>query len=196
MRNLRFSARQFALMVALVPLIASAPALAQDAPAAAGPMPAAKVLVVDYNGLLNTATAAKDIRTQIQALKAKMQKDVDADEAGLKKDEEALRGKQASLAPDAFAKQRDAFQKKVADVQRRVQERNRQLEAALNNATDKLRQAIVPIFSDIMNGQNATVLLDTSSILYADASLDISKQALERLNQAITKVKVELPSAN
>jgi Skp family chaperone for outer membrane proteins len=183
-------------MVALVPLMAGAPALAQDAPAASGPMPPAKVLVVDYNGLLNTATAANDIRTQIQALKGKMQKDVDADEAGLKKDEEALRGKQASLPPDAFEKQRDAFQKKVADVQRRVQERNRQLETALNNATDKLREAIVPIFSDIMNGQNATVLLDTSSILYADASLDISKQALERLNQAITKVKVELPSAN
>jgi Skp family chaperone for outer membrane proteins len=196
MRHLRPSARQFAFTAALLPLLAGAPALAQDAPAAAGPMAAAKVLVVDYNGLLNTATAAKDIRTQIQALKAKMQKDVDADEAGLKKDEDALRSKQASLPPDAFAKQRDAFQKKVADVQRRVQQRNGQLEAALNNATDKLRQAIVPIFSDIMNGQNATVLLDTSSILYADASLDISKQALERLNQAITKVKVELPAAN
>ncbi len=187
--------RRFGLMAAAFPLLAGAPAFAQDAPAA-GPMPPATVLVVDYNGLLNTATAATDIRTQIQALKAKMQKDVDADEAGLKKDEDALRGKQASLSADAFAKQRDAFQKKVADVQRRVQERNRQLETALNNATDKLRQAIVPIFSDIMNAQNATVLLDTSSILYADASLDISKQALERLNQAITKVKVELPSAN
>ena len=195
--QMRFtSTRRFGLMAALLTFIAGAPALAQAAPAATGPMLPATVLVVDYNGLLNTATAATDIRTQIQALKAKMQKSVDADEAGLKKEEEALRGKQASLSADAFAKQRDAFQKKVADVQRRVQERNRQLETALNNATDKLRQAIVPIFSDIMNAQNATVLLDTSSILYADASLDISKQALERLNQAITKVKVELPSAN
>jgi Skp family chaperone for outer membrane proteins len=190
------STRRLGLMAALLSLVTAAPAFAQDAPPAAGPMAPATVLVVDYNGLLNTATAATDIRNQIQALKAKMQKSVDADEAGLKKDEEALRGKQASLPADAFAKQRDAFQKKVADVQRRVQERNRQLETALNNATDKMRQAIVPIFSDIMTSQNATVLLDTSSILYADASLDISKQALERLNQAITKVKVELPSAN
>jgi len=190
------STRRLGLMAALLSLVTVAPAFAQDAPPAAGPMAPATVLVVDYNGLLNTATAATDIRNQIQALKAKMQKSVDADEAGLKKDEEALRGKQASLPADAFAKQRDAFQKKVADVQRRVQERNRQLETALNNATDKMRQAIVPIFSDIMTSQNATVLLDTSSILYADASLDISKQALERLNQAITKVKVELPSAN
>ena len=97
------STRRLGLMAALLTFVAGVPALAQDAPAT-GPMLPATVLVVDYNGLLNTATAATDIRTQIQALKAKMQKSVDADEAGLKKDEEALRGKQASLSADAFAK--------------------------------------------------------------------------------------------
>ena len=173
-------------------LVAGAPA----ARAAEEALPPALTLVVDYDKLLNTTKAAGDIRTQINALKAKLQKDVDADESGLKKEEEALRAKQASMSPDEFAKARDAFQKKVADVQRRVQARNRQLEGAVNGATDKLRQAIVPIFSDIMNKQNATVLLDTASVLYADSSLDITSQALERLNQAVTKVKVELPPAN
>jgi Skp family chaperone for outer membrane proteins len=194
--------RPFLRALSLAALIAAGgagPALAQsapDQPTADGKFPPASVLVVDYDRLLNEATAAGDIRTQIQGLKAKMQKDVDADEAGLKKEEAALRAKQATLSGDEFAKARDAFQKKVADVQRRVQSRNRQLEGALGSATDKLRQAIVPIFSDIMNGQKATVLLDTSSVLYADASLDITKQTLDRLNQAITKVKVELPPAN
>ena len=164
--------------------------------AADEPLPPAMLLVVNYDKLLNTTKAAGDIRSQITALKAKLQKDVDSDEAGLKKEEEALRAKQGSMSQDDFAKARDAFQKKVADVQRRVQSRNRQLEGAVNGATDKLRQAIVPIFSDIMNAQNATVLLDTASVLYADSSLDITNQALERLNQAVTKVKVELPPAN
>jgi Skp family chaperone for outer membrane proteins len=187
------------VLAAAVAACGAGSVLAQDAPdqiTADGKFPAAAVLVVDYDRLLNSATASGDIRTQIQSLKTKMQKDVDADEAGLKKEEDALRAKQATLSAAEFAKARDAFQKKVADVQRRVQSRNRQLEGALGNATDKLRQAIVPIFSDIMNGQKATVLLDTSSVLYADASLNITNQALDRLNQSITKVKVELPPAN
>ncbi|WP_439815916.1 OmpH family outer membrane protein [Zavarzinia sp. CC-PAN008] len=175
--------------------VLSSPALAQQAaaPASNAPFPRAAIVVVDYEKILNTSTAAADIRRQMQALRQSMQGEIDREEASLRTEEQQLRQQQASLPADQFEQRRQAFIQKVTDAQRRVQSRNARLEQALDTATGKMRQALVPIFSTILEGRGANVLLDTHEVLYSTPTLDITNDVMAQLNRQLTSVKVELP---
>lgn len=187
----------FGLAAALF-VLATGPASAapaKSAAAATGDAPTARILLVDSQEILRNALAAKDIRRQIDSYRTRFQGEINQQEEGLRKDEAELKRQRAVLSADAFEEKRRAFEEKVTGVQRGIQERNQRLERALNQATDSLRQSLAPIFADIMKARGANLLLDQNQVLVGAVEMDVTKEAIQRLDQKLPSVKVVLPSA-
>lgn len=188
-----YSAGLLAAALSLIAATLSAAPAQQGA--SSNKAPTAAILLVDSQEILRDALAAKDIRRQIDTFRTRFQTEINQQEEGLRKDEAELKRQRAVLSPDAFEDKRRAFEEKVTNVQRGIQERNQRLERALGQATDSLRRSLAPIFADIMKERGANLLLDQNQVLVGAVEMDVTKEAIRRLDQKLPKVSVQLPAA-
>lgn len=170
---------------------------AQAAPAATSSAgqkaPMAAVLLVDPQEILRESLAAKDIRRQINSFQTKFQSEIGQQEDQLKKERDELQRQRAVLSQDAFNDKRRAFEEKVANMQRGLQERNQRIEQALSLALDSLKRALVPIFADIMKERSANLMLDETLVAAGGSDMDVTREAIRRLDQKLPRVSVQLP---
>jgi Skp family chaperone for outer membrane proteins len=160
---------------------------------AADPLPQARIAFIDVQGVLRASEAARTVRDQIEAQRARYQEEISKQERELRAMEQELVQQRSVLAPDAFQQRRQQFEQRVAEIQRAVQARKRQLDEGYAQAMEQVRVALVEIVADIAKERQATAVLSKSAIVLAEKTIDISEDALNRLNQRLTSVTVKLP---
>ena len=136
----RMASRVGALAAAalLFALCLSAPAAAQKSK-----LEPVSIAVIDFQGVLRSCEAAKDIRTQIDAKRAGLQQTFGETERKLRQDEQALTQQRAILSPYAFQAKAKEFKERVAGVQRDAQSRKRQLDKAFAQAMEQVRVELI-----------------------------------------------------
>jgi len=162
------------------------------APAAAEGFPQAAPLIVDYQRLQTQSKAAQDVRRQIQAVQSKFQASVDKDLQALRDEEKKLRDAASKLSQAERDKRQKAFEGKVAEAQRRAQAINKAISEAVDAAGGKVREALEPIFTDLMTTRGANVLLGTNEVIYFDPKLEITTEVLAALDAKLPSIKVEV----
>jgi Skp family chaperone for outer membrane proteins len=98
----------------------------------------------------------------------------------------------AILSADVRAKKQAEFQAKTQAFQKKVQERETEINNGTTKAQQQVDQALGPIIQQIMKERGATILIDRGAILMATDNIDISTETIQRLDKALTTVKVEL----
>ncbi|MFN3461829.1 MAG: OmpH family outer membrane protein [Oceanibaculum sp.] len=161
--------------------------------AAAEPLPQSRIAFIDVQGVLRASEAARTVRDQIEAQRARYQEEISKQERELRTLEQDLVQQRSVLAPEAFQQRRQQFEQRVAEIQRAVQARKRQLDEGYAQSMEQVRVALVEIVADIAKERQATAVLSKSAIVLAEKNIDISEDALNRLNQRLTSVTVKLP---
>ncbi|MDF1793383.1 MAG: OmpH family outer membrane protein [Thalassobaculaceae bacterium] len=165
--------------------------------AAVGPAPAqdvgGSIAVVDVQGALRNSNAAKEIQAKINERRQAYQRQVTEEEKALRNSEQDLQQQRSVLAPEVYQQNLRAFRDRVADVQKSVQERRRSLDQAFAMSMNKVRDVLVSVIAEIADERAAKVVLFKDHIVIAEKSLDISDEALRRLNERLPSVPVELP---
>lgn len=183
----RVTAAIAAVVFVAVASVASVPAKAQDG-ATAKP---AVILIVNTEQLFAQSKVGQSIRKQAQAqaeaLQAENQKKSKEMEAEAKK----LGDQRALLSQSEFQKKVEALQKKDRQLQKTMQEKSQAFQLGTQQARAKVQAALRPIFVDIMKERGGTVLLDQSVVLAGGVDLDVTQEALKRLNEKLSDVKVE-----
>lgn len=180
----------FATLLALTFAPLGAPVRAQTATQA----PAAVIILVDSQQILAESAAGKSLRAQIESYRKKFQADLSKREEDLRKQEAELKRQRTLLSPEAFEERRKAFEQQVTGVQREIQERNKSFETALTDARKQLLTALEPIFADIMKEYGANLMLDQNQVVLGATSLDITQEAIRRLDTKLPKMTVQLPT--
>lgn len=179
-----------AVMLSVVAVAGAGTAHAGAAQAATADLP---IAVVDVQGIMRAAKAAKTIHDQIEGRRETYQEQVSAEEKRLRQAEQDLAQQRAVLAPDVYQQKVRDFQSQVADVQRKVQMRKRQLDEAFAGAMNEVRQALVSVVADIAEKRGIKLVLFKSQIVIAEKSLDVSDETLQRLDEKLPTVQVKLP---
>jgi outer membrane protein len=187
-RRIVFARIVFAGILGIVVLALPAPQ-AQ----AAEPLPQSRIAFIDVQGVLRASEAARTVRDQIEAQRARYQEEISKQERELRALEQDLVQQRSVLAPEAFQQRRQQFEQRVAEIQRAVQARKRQLDEGYAQSMEQVRVALVEIVADIAKERQATAVLSKSAIVLAEKNIDISEDALNRLNQRLTSVTVKLP---
>jgi outer membrane protein len=154
--------------------------------------PAIKILVVDRQAILRLSKVGQNIVQQVNALTTSAETQFKAEKDSLQKEEQTLAQQGAILAPDVRAQKQKAFENKVAVFQRKVQDRQSMIQAGVMNARRQVEAALGPILQGLLAERGANLLLDRQDVVLATVDIDVTKVTIQRLDQKLPSVKVQL----
>jgi outer membrane protein len=191
----RIAAAAGIILAASLPSAAlSANAPAQPHPAAAA-MPQPRILVIDRQAILRFSKVGQDIVRQVNSYTQSAEGQFKAEQEGLQKEGQALQTQAAILAPDIRNQKIRAFQAKEAAFRQKVETRQNQIQGGVQVARQQVEQALGPIVQGIMLERQANILLDRSMVVLSTVGdIDVTRTAIQRLDQKLPAVKVQLVS--
>ena len=149
------------------------------------------IAVVNIQQVMKDSTAAKTVREQLESKQKSFQAEITKKEEALKKEDQDLSKQKSVLAKDAFEKKVTDFRVKATGVQKDVQSKKAQLDSAFEHSLNDIQQVVTEIIADLSKEKGFSIAVPTSQILYADKSLDISADVLDRLNKKLPKLDVK-----
>jgi Skp family chaperone for outer membrane proteins len=177
-----------------ISIAAAAPAAAQQqqAPKPAAGTPAPVILVIDRNAILRASKVGQSIVKQVNAYTAAAEKEFKGQADSLRSQERQLQQQVAILAPDVKAKKIKAFQQQQASFQKKVQARQSQIQGGILQARQQVEKALGPILQGILRERHANLLFDRNAVVLGTVNVDITGAAIQRLDQKMPSVKVNL----
>ena len=169
----------FGIMISgLLPAVISTPSLAQDTTKTA-----VSIAIIDINGVLEQSIAIKKIRGIIDEENQKFLASTEEEQQSLRSEELELEAQRDILSEAEFNLRLKKFQDRVAVLQQKLQLQRREFDASLQQANEQLRKLLYQIITDITKENGYTLVIQKQNIVLYDLSIDISDEALSRLNE-------------
>ena len=146
------------------------------------------IAVVDIQAIIGQSFAAVKVREFIENKKKEFTIELKKEEEALKLMQEELSSQRSILPPDEFAELEGNFRKRVEALQKMVAERNQLLEDVLSRSVQKIQNEVVKIITDIGKERNLALTLDTSTVVIAANSINISKSVIDLLNISLPEL--------
>jgi len=159
-------------------------------PAAGTPAPV--ILVIDRNAILRASKVGQSIVKQVNDYSQAAEKEFKGQASSLRSQEQQLQQQIAILAPDVKAKKIKAFQAQQTAFQQKVQMRQAQIQGGVLQARQQVEKALGPILQGILRERHANLLFDRNAIVLGTVNVDITGVAVQRLDQKMPYVKVNL----
>lgn len=180
-------ARRVALGVLTVAMLWTGGVSAQD-------LPPAKIAVLDVQRVERESVAWQSLRQQFEELLSGYQSELRERQGALEQEGRDLEQQRSILSQDAFQQKKQEFDRRVGELQRTAQERKQALDKAYAAARGQIREALRQVVLDIARERDLNLIFSNSpqerSVVMAHDELSISEEALERLNEQITTVKL------
>jgi len=164
--------------------------LTTDAMAATTPQP--KIVVIDRSTVMRLSKVGQDIVRQINAYTTQAESDLKAKGQALQRDGAAFRQQSAILSNDLKNQKLRALEARSAALKDEVQKRQTLIQGGFIKARGQVEQALGPILQGIMAERGANLMLDRNSVVLGTVDVDVTQLAVQRLNQKMPTIKVEL----
>jgi outer membrane protein len=160
---------------------------------AQSPLPAPVILIVDLQQILQDAKAAKGVQAIINQEYSSYTKEVAQQEDELQKARADLERQRTVLAPDAFNTRARDLQQRYDELGQVVQGRRQSLQQSLNEAMAQVKNAALQVIADIVKERKANLVIEKQAVVFEAEGMDVTADAVARLDQKLTSVPVNLP---
>ena len=154
--------------------------------------PVTSIGIIDLNYILSEASAAKDAAKQIEEIAKNIEDDILDSDQNLINEQNNLVESQAIMAPDAFEAKRIEYEKKVKNYNIERQNKLMSIDNLVNDSRNNVLDALKPILEEISNEYGITVLLEKNSVLLNAENMDITMEALKKLDKALPKIEINV----
>src|ERR1700743_2098109 len=179
--------KRLSSLLGLAAIVASA-ALSFGAQAAT---PAPRVLVIDRTMILRNSKVGQDIVRQVNAYTEQAERELKGKGASLRAEGEALKQQLAILSADVKARKIKDFETKQAGLQQEAQKRQSLIQGGFLKARQDVERALGPVLQGILVERGANLLLDRNAVVMGTVDVDITRLAVQRLDQKMPTLKVE-----
>jgi outer membrane protein len=149
------------------------------------------ILIVDQQRVLAESVAGRDMAVQGQALRDQIQQEVAAEQ-------NAIISAERELEQNAKVYSPAQRQQKLKDLEERkraypaFEQRKAQIyQQSLGRTSNQIAVALKPILQQIIDERKATIMLDRQVVMYSVPGLEVTDEAIKRLNNVLRSVKVE-----
>jgi outer membrane protein len=156
-------------------------------------LPQPVILIVDMAALLQQAHAAKQVQTELNQQYSVYSKEVAQQEDALQKGSAELERQRTVMAPDAYNLRARELQQRYNELGKSVQAKRQALQQSLNEAMNKVKAVALGVVADIVKERRANLVLEKQAVVYEPEGMDVTAEALKRLNEKLPSVKVNLP---
>lgn len=140
------------------------------------------IAVVNMQAIVGESLAAVKVKEFIENKKVEFTTEIQKEEQQLKSMQEELGSQRSILPPDEFAELEGNFRKRVENLQKMVAEKNQLLEDILSKSVQIIQNEAIKIITEIGKQKNLALTLDTSSVVIAANSINISQNVITLLN--------------
>lgn len=150
------------------------------------------ILIVNSAQLVTQSKAGKTIPDQAKTVEAGVIKELEAEQAKLTKDIENYQ-KNASLMSDEVRQktEQELAIRQQYGLPQRQKIVSQAFQLAVQNAQNKILIESQPILKDIIDKRGATVVLDSSQVMYAAVETDITQEVIAALDKKMKTVEVQ-----
>ena len=146
------------------------------------------IAVVDMQRIVGQSLAAVKVREYIENKKKEFGTELKNEEQELKTIQEDLASQRSIMPPDEFTELEGTFRKRVEALQQMVAERNQLLEEMLSKSVQVIQLEAIKIITEIGKEKGLALTLDTSTVVIAANSINISSSVIELLNINLPEV--------
>lgn len=157
---------------------------------------AQQVLVMNEDRILSESEVGQYIMSQIEIIGQEIDAELAPRRQQIQSEGTAFRNETSSLTEEAIAQRQDLVQRfqqlqaNASQFEQLRQLRTQELVATQQQAMQPVLEILSDVLQEIVTERGAVVLLDRSQVVYAGQSIDISQEAINRLNQRITTTPV------
>ena len=161
-------------------------------------LPAAVVAVADIQRATSSCNACKTALSQLEvqvnsfkALQGSLENGLRTEGTSIQNAINALAGKPADAALTARV---TAFERKQADAQRQLTARDQAFQRNRAYVLQQIGAKLDPVLSGVLARRNATVLLDTATVLRSAPAIDVTNDVIAGLNSSLTTISTTAPA--
>lgn len=185
------------------PRVSPPPPAAPVAPPllAAPGTPPLVVAVIDFQHVVRESMAGRSVRQQVDKRHAEFQSEIKKiqEELELARQELTDRGGGGGEpSDDSFGTKRQDIRDRIAELQSVIQQRRRALDEMFNVGMRQVDLTLVEVLKELAEERCINLILNAGRgrglVLFAENSIVITEEALERLNRRLPKVELaDLP---
>ena len=163
----------------------------------------ANIVVIDQARILRESAGGQDIQRKLQAISQTIQSELQAEQSALETEGRALEGRlankseEAIRADTALVSQMQSFQRKQQSFVQKSQIRQQELAQTEQNAIAEFYSALEPVLEQVLAERGGNLMVERSSVLIAQPSLDATTLAISKINASkpsVTVSRVRLPA--
>ncbi len=176
-------------VICLIPALSflTGPGFSQQTAAPVAPIGVIQspILTIDSDRVFNESAFGLRVAAEIDAKSAELSAENRTIESDLEAEEEQLTIQRKAMTAEAFRELADAFDEKVQLTRRTQATKGR----ALNDLVDQEREVFLnaagPVLEELMRDTGAAVILERRSVFVSANAIDITNEAIERLNASV-----------
>jgi len=191
----KFYSVSAAFLVVLAACGFISPAYAQDesTPPAAEPsgvIPVPKVAMVDYQKILRESLAAQSLREQLDQIRRQERDKIAKLEDSLRDSRQEVDRQRTVLSPEAYEEKVREWERKSGEHVREVEKRKRALDIAFERSLGEIQNVLVKVIRAISDEKKINLVFTRSQVLLVDPDMNITDDAMARLNKELASVKL------
>ncbi|MEO5376449.1 MAG: OmpH family outer membrane protein [Magnetococcus sp. DMHC-6] len=142
----------------------------------------AQFAYVDITEAMTSSVAAKHVRDMLKQKIQTKQKEIDSLETEIKGMKADLEKRKNMMTPEANAELTGQIRSKFREYQRLVEDNQGAIDRENGRWTKKITETLSLVIEEIGKEKGFTVVFGKGQVLYADKSIDITSEVLNRLN--------------
>lgn len=151
-----------------------------------------KIGFINDPELAQKSTALQGLQMQRDKILAVLKVDVEREAEKILSQRQELQGKASALSQEEVGKQLDEINGAEIDLKRRAQEASAKLQKNFLEAVVSVKEkGISPVVKELAEEKGFNAVLNSANAFYTDENLDITEDAIERLNKKMPKVELE-----
>lgn len=151
------------------------------------------IVVIDTQKIYREAIAVKGLQKQIDNQRSAYREELQKKEESLRAADKELARQRTVLSSEAFAQKRRGLEEQIATLQREIQKRRKVLEKQFAQGMKQVQSVLVEISQDIAGERDAVLVVEKSAVVLVKPDLEITQEALKRLNKKLPKLTLPTP---
>ena len=148
--------------------------------------------VVDVIYIMSNAKAANHVEEQRNSLREKFLAEIAEAEKKLRDQEKSLIEERGKVSKEEYIEKRKAYEEQLLKTRRYAQTKKRAIEAAANTAMNQVRAKLYEVVEQISKERQYDLVISNKNVISGAKSLDITAEALERIDASIAKIPLKV----
>ncbi|PQO22777.1 outer membrane chaperone Skp [Rhodobacteraceae bacterium WD3A24] len=145
----------------------------------------APVRTLDQERLFSESQFGQRVRRDVERASRELAAENERLQSELSAEEEELARRRAELAPDEFRALADEFNARVERIRREQEAKARAISQMRESERQQFFEAALPVLTALLRESGAVAILDSRAIFIAVDRIDITEQAIERLDDEL-----------